>query len=173
MTTTLPNRKTNRLKNYDYTQPNYYYLTICSQHHLTLFGTITEDKMKLNPAGKMLKKWIEKLPQKFSEIDCEEYIIMPNHLHIIIQIKTTKKDYKPSIRKITQWYKTMTTNEYIRNIKNQEWKPFKEKLWQRNYYEHIIRNEQSLQNIKKYIQENPIKWKEDKYNPNDKNKTLN
>ena len=62
-----------------------------------------------------------------------------------------------------QWFKTMSTNEYIRNVKNNHWKPFNKKLWQRNYYEHIIRNEKSYLHISEYIKTNPLKWQNDKY----------
>jgi hypothetical protein len=63
------------------------------------------------------------------------------------------------LHRVIQWFKTMTTNEYIRNVKSIGWKPFDVKLWQRNYYEHIIRNYDSYQLIKQYIVENPMKWK--------------
>ncbi|MBK9686277.1 MAG: hypothetical protein IPO65_00415 [Saprospiraceae bacterium] len=61
-----------------------------------------------------------------------------------------------------QWFKTMTTNEYIRGVKNSNWQPFRGKLWQRNYYEHIIRNKQSYHRISKYIIANPTKWMDKK-----------
>ncbi len=64
---------------------------------------------------------------------------------------------------IEKWFKTMSTNEYIRGVKNLGWAPFNGKLWQRNYYEHIIRNEKSYKNISKYIKNNPIKWAENKF----------
>ncbi|MDR2835672.1 MAG: transposase [Bacteroidales bacterium] len=64
---------------------------------------------------------------------------------------------------VVQWFKTMSTNEYIRGVKTLNWQPFNKKLWQRNYYEHIIRNEQSYQNISNYIINNPVKWENDKF----------
>jgi len=64
---------------------------------------------------------------------------------------------------MVQWFKTMTTNEYIRNVKQNNWMPFNKKLWQRNYYEHIIRNEKSYFQIAQYIRNNPLKWQNDKY----------
>ncbi|HTN69062.1 MAG TPA: transposase, partial [Dysgonamonadaceae bacterium] len=70
------------------------------------------------------------------------------------------------LQAVVQWFKTMTTNEYIRNVKSNDWKRFDGKLWQRNYWEHIIRNEKSYQNISEYIINNPTKWIADKLNPN-------
>lgn len=69
------------------------------------------------------------------------------------------------LHRVVQWFKTMTTNEYIRNVKIYNWNRFNGKLWQRNYWEHIIRNEKSHQNISEYIVNNPMKWNEDKLNP--------
>ena len=69
------------------------------------------------------------------------------------------------LHKIVQWFKTMTTNDYINHVKNNNWKPFNKKLWQRNYYEHIIRNEIELNKIRQYIINNPLNWeKDDNYN---------
>ncbi len=73
------------------------------------------------------------------------------------------KKYHATIGKVMDWFKTMTTNEYIRGVKNFGWPPFDKKLWQRNYYEHIIRDEQSYQRISEYIINNPAKWSEDKF----------
>jgi REP element-mobilizing transposase RayT len=67
------------------------------------------------------------------------------------------------LRAVIQWFKTMTTNEYIRGVKTLGWMPFNKKLWQRNYYEHIIRNQQSYHNISEYIVNNPTKWKDDTF----------
>lgn len=69
----------------------------------------------------------------------------------------------PPLHAMVQWFKTMTTNEYIRGVKQNGWQRFNKKLWQRNYYEHIIRSEKSYQHIFEYIQTNPLKWREDKY----------
>ena len=64
-----------------------------------------------------------------------------------------------------QWFKTMTTNEYIRGVKQLGWKPFNGRVWQRNYYEHIIRNETELDRITRYIEANPTRWCDDRENP--------
>ena len=119
-----------------------------------------------------MKKWYFELPNKFPDIQCDQYIIMPNHIHFIIIIVGADLRVCPDdigehigspLHKIIQWFKTMTTNEYIRNVKNNRWEPFDGKLWQRNYYEHIIRNEQELNKIREYIINNPLKWELDKY----------
>lgn len=69
----------------------------------------------------------------------------------------------PTIGTIIQWFKTMTTNEYIRNVKTKQWTAFDHRLWQRNFYEHIIRNDADLNRICEYIMGNPLNWYEDEY----------
>ncbi len=102
---------------------------------------------------------------------------MPNHFHCIIHIENTvgvdlcvnpiKKGEHMSSRlpRIIQWFKTMTINAYINGVKTKNWKPFNKRLWQRNYYEHIIRNEKSCTEIYDYIVNNPLKWDLDELNP--------
>ena len=71
----------------------------------------------------------------------------------------------PTLGDIVNWFKTMTTNRYIRGVKQNRWSPFGGKLWQRNYYEHIIRNEEELNHVRQYVAENPLNWGTDEENP--------
>ncbi|MDJ1473149.1 transposase [Xanthocytophaga flava] len=152
--------------------------------------------MVLNEAGNMIKKWYEKIDDKFPDVELGEYIIMPNHVHFIL-IRTDTVGANPCVRpvsppkdldneitsndsdkpnqtghnqgehmgsplqKIIQWFKTMTTNEYIRGVKENKWPAFPGKLWQRNYHEHIIRNQPAYEKITDYILSNPQKWEQD------------
>jgi len=122
-------------------------------------GLITTPQMILNDAGRMVEKWYYELENKFPDIKCHEMVVMPNHIHFIIQ----NIHFITSVGAVVQWWKTMTTNEYIRGVKTSDWEPFFGKLWQRNYYEHIIRNEQSYHAICDYIRNNPEKWHDDKF----------
>jgi putative transposase len=145
--------------------------------------------MKLNAAGRMIHYWWNRLPDKYPNIELDEYIIIPNHLHGIIIVGAdprvcpeTELHVRPdnnngehtgsplrkpvSLSRMVQWFKTMTTNEYIQNVKQNNWSPFNKRLWQRNYYEHIIHDENELNRIRKYIIENPFKWDQDEENPN-------
>lgn len=201
----IHNRRSIRLKGYDYAQAGLYFVTICLQNRECLFGDISDGKMKLNDAGKMIKKWYLELENKFSDIQCGTYIVMPNHFHCIIHNTGNVRaelrvcpdilgehvradlrvcpnilgEHAPNIlgehtgsplHRVVQWFKTMTTNEYIRNVKTNNWKRFDGKLWQRNYWEHIIRNEKSHQNISDYITTNPTKWNVDTLKPEMKSK---
>ncbi|MDF1498126.1 MAG: transposase [Patescibacteria group bacterium] len=162
----IHHRRSIRLKNYDYASDGTYFATICTQHKEYMFGNVIDGKMVLNSAGKMIKKWLCELENKFKNIKLNEYIIMPNHIHLIIFIMVGANlcVCPIGIQRIIQWLKTMTTNEYIRNVKQNDWKRFDRKLWQKNYYDRIIRNEKELDKIRKYILENPLKWELDKNN---------
>ena len=147
----------------------------------------TIPKMILNDAGLMIEKWYYGLQNKFPDIKCHEMIIMPNHFHAIIENtgcpatgadlrvcpligehdEKNRGEHDGNIRgehkgsplfRVVQWFKTMTTNEYIRGVKTMNWVQFPGKLWQRNYYERIIYNEKSYNAIRKYIINNPKKW---------------
>ncbi|WP_114781292.1 transposase [Botryobacter ruber] len=209
----IHHRRSIRLKGYDYTQAGAYFITICVQNKSCLFGDIRNSQLFLNEAGRIIEKWWQKIPEKFPDIELDEYIVMPNHFHAIVvnvganprvrpnhdpdnapdfapnhdpnhaapnQADPTMRPYSAAsdsgsgspvlgehvgspLHRVVQWFKTMTTNEYIRGVKQLGWLPFNGKLWQRNYYEHIIRHERGYQNIADYIRHNPAKWKEDMF----------
>ena len=166
----LVNRRSIRLKNYNYSQVGFYFVTICTQNHAKYFGEINKGVMELNDAGKMICRWYEKLEQNFSNVKNDVMIVMPNHIHFITQIhhvnntNTQTGEHTGSpLHKIIQWFKTMTTNEYIKHVKTGAFPPFEKRLWQRNYWEHIIRNEKSYHDIIQYIENNPANWDLDEY----------
>jgi len=166
------NRHSIRLKEYDYSKAGAYFVTICTQNRELLLENTT--------AKTIVQKWWDKLPTKFPEIQTDEFVIMPNHIHGIIFITPEGQSHgtaptsgermgsplrESTLGEIVQWFKTMTTNDYIKAVSMRTIKPFSEKLWQRNYYEHVIRNEKDLDSIRQYIVDNPFKWEEDEYNP--------
>ncbi len=158
----LPCRKSVRLKDYDYSSNGYYFVTICVQNKEKLFGEIIGASLSgcPNNPDKIILKWLLELQNKFDGIKIDEYVIMPNHIHFIV--KKTGDHIGSPIRDIIGWFKTMTTNEYISGVKSGKFKPFNGRLWQRGYYEHIIRNYEDYLNIAEYILCNPLKWNEDK-----------
>ena len=150
-----------RLQNYNYSQQGLYFITICCQKKACLFGKIKNNQMHRNDAGHMIKKWYYELENKFSNIKCNDMIIMPNHFHSVIELKDRSNN--SPLPEIIQWFKTMTTNDYIKNVKTNDWLRFDKQLWQRSFYDHIIRNSKSHSKIVEYIKYNPSKWSEDKY----------
>jgi putative transposase len=175
-----------RLRDYDYAQSGLYFVTICTKDRHCLFGDISNGVMQLNDAGAMTRRWFIELEKKYPNVQCDEFVCMPNHIHFIIAnigepehqqtvgadlcvrpspFESTQKGdpdgSAPLLQKIVQWYKTMTTNEYIRGVKHDGWDAFSKRLWQRNYWEHVIRNEHELYEIREYIHNNPVLWKTD------------
>jgi len=194
-------RRSIRLKGYDYSRAGMYFITICVQNRLHLFGAVNNGKMLLNDTGRMVEKWYFELENKYPDKKCHDMVVMPNHFHCVVEninirdgndasidinglsvtdahitdahVGTSlrgrpygvdNKRFGATIGDAMDWFKTMTTNEYIRGVKQFGWQRFDKKLWQRNYYEHIIRNDHSFNRISKYIQNNPCVWGNDKFN---------
>ncbi len=165
-------RRSIRLKGYDYSQAGAYFVTICTKDRECLFGDITNGEMQLNIMGTVVQQYWNKIPRHFPNTAIDEFIVMPNHVHGIICIETNfvgaihelpLHEYKRQRRKmllpkIIGWFK-MQSAKQINQIRNTRSNP----VWQRNYYEHIIRNEQELNTIRKYILTNPLKWELDEY----------
>ena len=177
----IHHRRSIRLKGYNYSQAGVYFVTICAQNRECLFGEIVDGEMALNDAGRMVEKWYRELENKFTDIVCDQCAIMPNHVHFVIQTDVgadlrvcpdmgehidTGEHIGSPLHTVIQWFKTMTTNEYIRGVKQNGWSTFPGKLWQRNYYEHIVRNDDELNRIREYIVNNPLQWEMDRENPN-------
>ncbi|MEK7597777.1 MAG: transposase [Patescibacteria group bacterium] len=173
----IKNRQSIRLKNYDYSKSGLYFVTICTENRKCLFGNIINEKMILNNIGNMIEKLWNKIPERFNMIELDAFQIMPDHIHMIIHIVgaglvparnnpahdfISRDDNRattrvaPTIGDIVGAFKSLTTHEYIVGVKNNGWKPFNKRLWQRNYYEHIIRTENDLNKIREYIKLNPL-----------------
>ncbi|MGI6638719.1 MAG: transposase [Desulfobulbus sp.] len=181
----IHHRRSIRLRGYDYSQAGAYFVTVCTRNRECLFGEIINGEMQLNDAGRMVRHWYRGLERKFSDIECDTFVCMPNHVHFIVVNVGADLRVRPDIdagnqqvehieqgehigsplQRVVQWFKTMSTNEYIRCVKQCGWPPFPGKLWQRNYYEHIIRNDENLNHIRQYIIDNPVKWNVDRDNP--------
>lgn len=183
----IHHRRSIRLKGYDYASAGLYFVTICVQNREMMFGEINNGNMILNDAGRMVERWYYETENKFSDIVCLEMVVMPNHFHCIWQNTSSSaavavpvgadlcvrpliddehtlgEHVGSPLARVVQWFKTMSTNEYIRGVKQLGWPPFDRRLWQRNYYEHIIRNQLAYNNIANYINNNPVRWDEDKF----------
>ena len=151
-----PKRKTIRLQNYDYSSNGAYFVTICTQDHTRYFWD--SNTPQLNRSGEMVLSWAKELPKHFSGVYLDSYAVMPNHVHLVLFFKDTAAALTTAIG----WFKTMATNAYIRGVKDGVFPPFQKRLWQRSYYEHVIRNQNNLTEIRRYVAENPLKWQLDK-----------
>jgi REP element-mobilizing transposase RayT len=180
----IHHRRSIRLKEYDYSQEGLYFITICCQDKICRFGKIENGGMILNDLGEIAQQcWLE-IPQHFPHAMLHEYVIMPNHIHGIIELAQVgaKNFSPPSISSPSISSESCdndnlraknfsplphgtsrTIGSIIRGFKIGITKQLGFSIWQRNYYEHIIRNEQSHQNISNYIVHNPEKWQDDKF----------
>jgi REP element-mobilizing transposase RayT len=169
-------RRSIRLKGYDYTQPGAYYITLCTQARQCLFGDVVAGKMRLNSLGYIAFTYWQEIPVHFAHLQLDVFVVMPNHLHGILVIRdtpikaqlgcnsTTEKFGKPvrgSIPTVIRSYKAAVTKQ-INLICNTKYTSL---IWQRDFYEHINRDEQSLETIRRYIAENPGRWVDDPENP--------
>jgi putative transposase len=176
-----------RLKEYDYSRPGGYFVTICTHNHDRLFGDVQEEEMKLSPIGEIARKCWEDIPKHFNNIDLDAFVIMPNHLHGIIMISDKDDDMNLTKRRDVQLNvstgtlpnqinvstgissKRGTLSVVIRTFKaavttvcrRNGYEKFR---WQSRFYEHVLRDERDLQNTRDYIINNPIKWSYDEEN---------
>jgi REP element-mobilizing transposase RayT len=173
-------RKSLRLTNFDYSQTGLFYITICVNQQLCLFGDVVDKKLQINDAGKMIAHSFIEITKHYHGFDIDTYIVMPNHFHGILIINKQPVGAPPrghpflkqrlfdqntltlnelSLGDVVGRFKSITTHRYIMGVKKNQWKPFYEKLWQRNYYDRIIKNKKTLYATRKYIIDNPLHWK--------------
>jgi len=180
----IHHRQSIRLKGYDYAQAGAYFVTICAWNKECLFGEIKDGEMMFNEYGGIIMKCWDAIPNHFPHVETDEFIVMPNHVHGIVfinncrgevsspfskteseTIQTPEGGETPPLRKITLGqivaYFKYQSAKCINQIRNAQGMP----VWQRNYYEHVIRDEKELQSIREYIVNNPIQWEMDIENP--------
>lgn len=168
------NRKRLRLKNYDYSKPGAYFITICVKNRKCVFGEIRNGKMFLNEWGKIVHQQWEWLHHQYDYLIMDEFVVMPNHFHAILIIadNIAGNGRDRSLQNVycnqspQQPQKIKPVPELIGAFKTTSSKLIHQSglpnfKWQKSYYEHIIRNEHSMQRIRKYIIENPQKWESD------------
>jgi REP element-mobilizing transposase RayT len=168
----LHGRRSIRLKEYDYSSPGAYFVTICTYNRKCFFGNVRDVRLILSAVGRKAKTFFREIPEHFENITLDEYVVMPNHLHGIIVIQNVGvQNFEPlqrhnafqhlvpkSLGSVIRTYKSMLTR-WCRINGHRYFK------WQRNYYEHIIRDEDDLNKIREYIQNNPLEWHLDIENP--------
>jgi REP element-mobilizing transposase RayT len=189
---TKHHRRAIRLPAYDYAQAGAYFVTVCTQNRECAFGEVVDGEMVLNEPGRMVETVWRELPQHYPGVEVDTLVVMPNHVHGIIMLvgagpgPTSLPDVvgagpracpdpgQPqgvaptgmmSLPDVVHRFKSLTTARYRRGVLQDRWLPFPGRLWQRNYYEHVIRNEEELDAIRQYIADNPLRWAEDRENP--------
>ena len=154
----LPKRKPNRLKDFDYSQPNAYFITICTKNKEMLFwenvgaSIARPEDVQLSKYGKIVVEAIEKISTIYPVITVDNYVVMPNHIHLLMQIHSDSSGramLAPTISIVIQQMKGYATKKIGRSI------------WQKLFHDHVIRDEKGYLKIWNYIEGNPSKWEED------------
>ena len=160
-------RRSIRLKDYDYSQEGAYFITVCSRNKETLFGGVTEGKMQLNGYGKVVNDFWGNIPLHFPSVDTDVFVVMPNHVHGIILINNVCRGVvtSPAMGEVTSPLRKISLGQLVAFYKYQTTKLINQirdtpgvTVWQRNYYDHVIRNDEDLNEIREYILTNPLKW---------------
>lgn len=173
----IHHRKSIRLRGYDYSQPGAYFITICTHQRQSLFGDIVDGVMMLNTAGNIAYSEWKNISGMRHDVSLCEFVIMPNHMHGIINVGAhCMRPMNDDIRPVSDGQKSgrvqraPTVGDIVRGYKSAVTKRVwdlcghhGQSVWQRNYYEHIIRNDQAYSNIVEYIHSNPQKWQDDIY----------
>ena len=153
----LPQRKSNRLKDYDYSTEGAYFVTVCTKGKEKLLCNIVGEglralpKVKLTDIGKTVEESIAYINSAYAAVKVDKHVIMPNHIHLLITIDVTGGHGGPPLQTVIGRLKSYTTHKYG------------SVLWQRSFYDHVIRSEHDYREIWEYIDTNPAKWAEDKF----------
>ncbi len=155
----LQRRKQNRLTGFDYSTPSAYFITICTQNRKNLFwhnvgaGIARPQDVTLSPYGVVVEQTIKKISYYYPAVSVDHYVIMPNHIHLLLQINTDGEG-RPMA--------APTISTVVQQMKGAASKKLKFPVWQKGFYDHVIRGEEDYQKIWTYIEGNPMKWEEDK-----------
>jgi len=141
-------RKSPRIPNYDYSTSNCYFLTVCTHNRRCIFG----NPGNLNVYGLIAEEELLQLKNRYEAIHVDKYVVMPNHIHMIVTVEDTK--YNPDIQQVIAQYKSGVSRK-IHQISADM------KIWQRSFHDHIIRNQNSYEQIWNYIEGNPLCWEKD------------
>ena len=155
----LPHRKPNRIPHFDYSTPGAYFVTICTKHRKNTLCSIVGDGFPVpKPPGRIAEDFIRKIPGKYPCVSVDRYVVMPNHIHILLRIAPTDGTGNPSptLGNIIGWYKYQATKAIQSRCGTAG-----TRFFQRSYHDHVIRNEAGYLKIWQYIDNNPARWQED------------
>ena len=184
----LPHRRSLRLKTHNYAEIGAYFVTVVVEGRSCLLADLEADDVRLTEIGQMAAEEWRALECRFPGVRLDTFVVMPNHLHAVVWLEsvtvgapfvgalgeraTTRVGERATTRvapttlgAVVGAYKSLTTCRYLGGIARHGWPRLSRRLWQRNYYDHVIRDETDLGRIRQYIQENPLRWSDDEDNP--------
>jgi putative transposase len=158
----VPRRRQLRLSGYDYSQPGSYFVTICVKERACLLGTVAESSMRLNKIGDLIAACWHDLPGHYPDISLDAFVVMPNHIHgvVFVGAGSPRPSSGRTISTSVGYFKYQSTKR-VNEVRNSPGARF----WQRNFFEHVIRDDNSLNRIREYIFTNPERWELDQNNP--------
>lgn len=158
-----------RLRDHNYADPGYYFITSNIERLLCLLGEIVNDMLLPSPASSMVETVWGQIPDRFPLVVLDAMVVMPNHIHGLIQLPVQEDGSlhsdAPSAITIMHWFRTITTNRYIDGVEAHGWPRYPKRLWQERYIDHVVRSERALDRIRAYIDANPSRWPYDEENP--------
>ena len=169
----IHHRRSLRWHKHDYASAGAYYVTICVEGFQCLFGNVSAGVMNLNEAGRMVDSQWRSIPARFPTMGLDECAVMPNHFHGILHITGAPYAGDPkgvgtrpaaTLGDAIGSFKSLTTDRYIIGVRQLGWPRFERRVWERNYYEHVIRDPVESEKIRQYIRTNPLMWTDDRYN---------
>ncbi len=163
----MKNRKTMRLKNYNYSQMGCYFVTICTKDRIECFGKICDEKIELNSFGRIAQKVWQAIPEHFENVLPDEFIIMPNHVHGILTIEVGNRHACSLAVKREHQTLPVVIGSYKSAVTKQINEAMPDKFyWQRSFFDHVIRSDEELNKVREYIIGNPRQWDKDIENKN-------
>lgn len=147
-------RKQLRLLDFDYATPGSYFITIVLETRVDLLASLVDGSCRLTEAGQFVDAEWKKLPARFPGLALDEHIVMPDHVHGLLTILPVPGQ-RPNVSDVINAFKSITTVEYGRQVREHHWPPFRKRLWQRGFFDEIIRDERHMQNVHRYIRDNP------------------
>jgi putative transposase len=170
----MPHRQGLRLKRYDYSQAGAYFVTICAHGKACLFGDVIGSEVKVNELGRKVQAVWDDLPVHYPHVATDAFVVMPNHVHGVVVLRDVGAGFKPArtaepartalrrhgLSEIVRAFKTFSARR-INEFRETSGAP----VWQRNYYEHIIRDDADYNRIAEYVANNPKRWAEDSLHP--------
>jgi putative transposase len=171
----IEGRHSIRLTGYDYSQPGYYFVTICTQGRRPILGSVINGNLKLNWMGEMVMDVWMQIPRRYPGIDVDLGVVMPNHVHGIVIVGAGSHARPPtghggrpqggaptlSLPDVIHRFKSLTTRRSVAGGPRQGTTAAQRPLWQRSFYDRVIRNDRELNAIREYIQANPANWEKD------------
>jgi REP element-mobilizing transposase RayT len=154
-----PQRRSVRAPAYDYATPGAYYITVVTENRVCLFGAVQDDRFVADPAGAVVARIWHELPGRFPSLDLDRFVVMPNHVHGVLWLTETSVAQRVSLSAAVGAFKSLAAREINALIGRTG------SVWQRGYYERVVRNEAELTAIRRYIDQNPPRWALDAENP--------